>query len=153
MFIWGRKKSTQAWNLLLCQVEDALYSFVSPSLPNASDPYLVAYSKDACHLLGLTPEECERPEFPLLMSGQAHYGARYSEHHRLSFKHRFFPAHDLKHAYSSPHRCQCLSESWCVQPRICTLLWRTPIWSGNNAGHVFSPYIRTWTCLELFDQV
>ncbi|GMH32852.1 hypothetical protein BSKO_00686 [Bryopsis sp. KO-2023] len=56
------------------QVEDALYSFVSPSLPS-SEPYLVGYSKDACDLLGMAGEECKRPEFPLVMSGQAHFGA------------------------------------------------------------------------------
>lgn len=57
------------------KVEDAAYSFVEPSL-SVAEPYLVAFSRDACKLLELNPTECERPEFPLLMSGQAHYGAR-----------------------------------------------------------------------------
>ncbi|GIL48322.1 hypothetical protein Vafri_4601 [Volvox africanus] len=52
------------------QVEGALFSFVSPT-PPAGMPYLVSYSSQVARLVGLDPTECERPEFPLLMSGAA----------------------------------------------------------------------------------
>lgn len=37
----------------------------------STTPNTVAYSKEACDLLSLNPEECERPEFPLIFSGNA----------------------------------------------------------------------------------
>jgi uncharacterized protein YdiU (UPF0061 family) len=52
------------------QVEDALYSLVQPT-PTGTEPVTVAYSRDVAALLDLDPSECERPEFPMIMSGQA----------------------------------------------------------------------------------
>ena len=57
------------WTLQL-QVHKALFSYVDPT-PTSTEPYIVAYSEEACNLLGLDPEECKRPEFALVMSGQA----------------------------------------------------------------------------------
>jgi len=52
------------------QVYGSLFSYVSPT-PTSTEPYLVAYSREVCELLDLDPAECERPEFPLIMSGSA----------------------------------------------------------------------------------
>eukprot|EP00210_Caulerpa_lentillifera_P001824 g1754.t1 len=52
------------------QVFGAFYSFVEPS-PTMTSPYLIAYSKEVCQLLDLDPEEVQRPEFRLIMSGQS----------------------------------------------------------------------------------
>lgn len=48
---------------------DAFYSFVEPT-PTMTSPYLIAFSKEVCRLLDLDPEEVQRPEFHLVMSGQ-----------------------------------------------------------------------------------
>ncbi|GIL74668.1 hypothetical protein Vretifemale_4594 [Volvox reticuliferus] len=67
------------------QVEGALFSLVSPT-PPAGVPYLISYSSQVAQLVGLDPTECERPEFPLLMSGAAplpgsrSYAASYGGH-------------------------------------------------------------------------
>lgn len=52
------------------QVQGALYSFADPT-PTASEPRLIAYSAEVAALLELDASEVERPEFPLLFSGQA----------------------------------------------------------------------------------
>eukprot|EP00803_Ostreobium_quekettii_P004631 evm.model.scf_672.7 EVM.evm.TU.scf_672.7 scf_672:31562-38836(-) len=52
------------------QVRSALYSFVEPT-PTRTKPYVVAYSEDVCRLLGLDPQECTKPAFAAVMSGQA----------------------------------------------------------------------------------
>eukprot|EP01025_Chloroclados_australasicus_P048654 TRINITY_DN551_c0_g1_i6.p3 TRINITY_DN551_c0_g1~~TRINITY_DN551_c0_g1_i6.p3 ORF type:complete len:578 (-),score=68.33 TRINITY_DN551_c0_g1_i6:211-1944(-) len=52
------------------QVSGALYSWVDPT-PTSTEPYLVAYSPEACQLLDLDPEECKTPEFVNVFSGQA----------------------------------------------------------------------------------
>lgn len=52
------------------RVTGALFTPVSPT-PTGSEPYLMAYSDEVCKLLDLDPTECERPEFPIVMSGQA----------------------------------------------------------------------------------
>ena len=51
------------------QVYDAFYSFVEPT-PTQTDPYLISYSKEVCDLIELEEEECTRPEFAMIMSGQ-----------------------------------------------------------------------------------
>ncbi|EFJ46698.1 hypothetical protein VOLCADRAFT_62183 [Volvox carteri f. nagariensis] len=52
------------------QVEGALFSFVSPTPPSGV-PYTVTYSRQVARLVGLDPTDCERAEFPLVMSGAA----------------------------------------------------------------------------------
>ncbi|PNH10980.1 hypothetical protein TSOC_002234, partial [Tetrabaena socialis] len=52
------------------EVEGALFTRVSPT-PPAGAPYLIAYSAEVARMVGIDPTECERPEFPLLMSGAA----------------------------------------------------------------------------------
>jgi len=52
------------------QVHKALFSYVDPT-PTSTEPYVVAYSEEVCNLLGLDPKECGRPEFAMVMSGQA----------------------------------------------------------------------------------
>ncbi|GAQ87461.1 hypothetical protein KFL_003540140 [Klebsormidium nitens] len=53
------------------QVRKALFSYVEPQA-DVKEPAMVAYSDDAAkELLGLDPEELERPEAPLIFSGAA----------------------------------------------------------------------------------
>ena len=52
------------------QVYDAVYSFVEPTATQ-TDPYLISYSKEVCDLIELDEDECERPEFASVMSGQS----------------------------------------------------------------------------------
>lgn len=55
----------------LCgQVQDAFYSFVTPS-PTGTEPRLVAASSEVAELIGLDPSEFQRPEFAMIFSGNA----------------------------------------------------------------------------------
>jgi len=51
------------------QVFDSFYSFVEPT-PTGTDPTVIAYSKEVCDLIELDEEQCLRPEFAMIMSGQ-----------------------------------------------------------------------------------
>ena len=51
------------------QVYDAFYSFVEPT-PAKMDPHLIAFSKEVCDLIELDEEQCMRPEFAMIMSGE-----------------------------------------------------------------------------------
>ena len=53
------------------QVHNAFYSFVAPT-QTGTEPYLVAYSAEAAQEVGLEPQECARPEFAAIFSGNAH---------------------------------------------------------------------------------
>lgn len=52
------------------QVHGAFYSYVTPT-PTGTEPSTVACAPEVANLIGLDPEECERPEFPLIFSGNA----------------------------------------------------------------------------------
>jgi hypothetical protein len=52
------------------QVQDAFYSFVTPS-PTGTEPRMVAGSSEVAELIGLDPREFERPEFAMVFSGNA----------------------------------------------------------------------------------
>ncbi|CAL5218909.1 g654 [Coccomyxa viridis] len=52
------------------QVEGAFYSYASPT-PTNTEPCTVAYSPEVAQMIGLDPEECQRPEFAAVFSGNA----------------------------------------------------------------------------------
>lgn len=52
------------------QVSGVLWSPVDPT-PADGEPKMIAYSSEVCKLLGLKPEEAERPELALIMAGAA----------------------------------------------------------------------------------
>jgi len=66
------------------QVEGAMYSLVEPT--RVAKPSLIAFSRECAKLLGLSEEECARPEFAkalggnTLLSGSEPYAACYGGH-------------------------------------------------------------------------
>jgi uncharacterized protein YdiU (UPF0061 family) len=52
------------------QVENAFFSFVNPS-GTGTEPSTIAISTEVATMIGLDPEEAERPEFDLVFSGNA----------------------------------------------------------------------------------
>jgi serine/tyrosine/threonine adenylyltransferase len=52
------------------QVHGALWTPVEPT-PVHAEPTLIAASSEVCELLGLDSSESDRPEFPLIFSGNA----------------------------------------------------------------------------------
>lgn len=52
------------------QVQSAIYSWVTPS-PTGTEPRVLAASADVATMVGLHPEELDRPEFALIFSGNA----------------------------------------------------------------------------------
>ncbi|CAK0779519.1 hypothetical protein CVIRNUC_004792 [Coccomyxa viridis] len=52
------------------QVEGAFYSYASPTATN-TEPSTVAFSPEVAQIIGLDPEECRRPEFAAIFSGNA----------------------------------------------------------------------------------
>jgi hypothetical protein len=52
------------------QVFGSLWSPVEPT-PAGGEPSMIVYSRDVCELLNLDPDECNTPEFALIMAGAA----------------------------------------------------------------------------------